>query len=408
VTLVDIHDQGDLNNSMNDLPHTIDAPTTGERLLSIFDKTRRRGIGWLLRRIKEEVSTPSTPATRALRNALAAVERSFIRRVKAPLRSDESDAVLYFFYDVEACPITYDAVSYLCDAEIERRQLGLEQIHVVVVPGRANGLREEQPDYEQAVAPEARRFRLHHLLIPLFRLLPSCTGYTVCATRQEAHTRWLLGAHHVFPRGYTVTFPVLPNMRGPCEAALRGETVFPMLQAPAQALAYVRQFLDARAAGRRVVVINLRRYGFMPTRNSTDANWVAFARGLDAARWLPVFVLDTDGAHDLRPDLEGFVIFHSAPWNIELRMALYELADLTMAIAQGPMELCWLNHRCRYAMFVRPNSSSHTTPRALREACGFEENQTPPYAVAGQRWVWTSDDLPVLRSVFQEITGDRA
>ena len=386
---------------MKETPSPFSEPTTLERLLSTFAKTRERGIGWLLRRVRKEVLTPSFAVTRATRRGLAAIERSMSWRARRGARED----ALYFFLDLEVCPITYDVVSYLGSADIHRRQLRLEHIHIVVVPGRTDGVREEQLDYEQAVDPESRRFRLHNMVIPLFRLLPSCTGYTVCATRQEAHASWSVSTRHIFPEGYTVTFPLAPNRLGLCEAARRGEAVFPMLRAHPQAITYVRQFLDPRAAGRRVVVINLRRYGFMPARNSNDTNWIAFARGLDATKWLPVFVLDTDEANDLRPDLDGFVIFHAPPWSVELRMALYELADLTMAIAQGPMELCWLNHRCRYAMFVRPNSSPHTTLRAIREN-GFEENANPPYAVPGQRWVWTSDDLPIIRSVFEEMTGD--
>jgi hypothetical protein len=331
-------------------------------------------------------------------------------RLRAPHVSATRDDVLYFFLDLEVCPITFDCASYLAGAELARRRLGLASSHVVIVPGKEGGLREEPPDYEQAVGPERRHWRLHHIVVPLLGLVPACKGYTLCASREEAHAMFFAGARHVYPAGYTVTFPVAPNPREAAEAALRGEGVLPMLRARPQALAYMRQFLAPLSGeDRRIVAISLRRHRYSPSRNSNDADWIAFAKGLDPERWLAVLVLDTDQAHEpIDGDLAGLTVCHSAAWNLDLRMALYELADLTMAVAQGPMELCWFNDRCRYAMFVRPNSSPHTTPRAIREVVGIGEGETPPYAVAGQRWVWTSDELAMIRSTFEEMTAGGA
>jgi hypothetical protein len=152
-------------------------------------------------------------------------------------------------------------------------------------------------------------------------------------------------------------------------------------------------------------VINLRQYAYMPGRNSNDANWIAFARELDKSRWLPVFVLDTAVALDPKPpELEELVVCDPVPFNIELRMALYELADLTMAVTQGPMELCWLNDHCRYASFVKPGSSIHTTDEVYLDR-GYDIGKGPPFMTANQRWVWEYDELPIIRRVFLEMTG---
>jgi hypothetical protein len=309
-----------------------------------------------------------------LRNSLASVERRALRGIGAlsgvlPNGRPYSRDTLYFFLDLEVSPITFDLVTYLATAELYRRRHGLKNIHVIVVPGSIDGMREETADYAAVVPPEARWWRLHNLAIPIFRLLPSCTGYTVCASR--------------------------------------GEAVLPMFRATSQALDYMRHFLEPRAAGRHILVINLRRYEYMAGRNSNDANWIAFARELDKKRWMPVFVLDTAVALDPKPpELEEFVVCDAAPFNIELRMALYELADLTMAVAQGPMELCWLNHRCNYAMFVKPGSSVHTTEEIYRER-GYDIGKGPPFMASNHRWVWEYDELPVIRSVFAEITGEQ-
>ena len=373
------------------------------RFYAVLAKIWERGPIWFLRRIKREFFVPSTGPTKTLRNIRVAFEHTFFRK-RSSGQFPAAD-VLYFFYDLEICPITYDMVTYLAIAEMCRRREGLAGIHVVIVPGTVNGLREEVPEYEAAINHESRHWRLHNLVIPLFRLLPTCTGYTVYGTRQEAIDGIYSSAGHIFPEGYSVSRPVGPRPSDICDAARAGETVHPLIRATPQGLSYMRQFLEPRARGRRIVVINLRRYAFMPARDSQDENWFAFAKGLDSSKWMPVFVLDTDVALDLPPPaLDDFVVCHAVPWSIGLRMALYELADLTMAIAQGPMELCWLNDRCRYAFFVRPGSSPHTTDETFIEH-GFEPGKDPPYAVAGQRWIWASDDLPVIRSVFSEMTS---
>jgi hypothetical protein len=244
------------------------------------------------------------------------------------------------------------------------------------------------------------------MVIPMFRLLPSISGYTVCASRADAQLIRESSYSNIFPVDYSVRFPAIPPTPEVCNAARRGIAVLPMLRSSPQAMAYIRQFIEPRAHGRRVVVINLRQYDYMPARNSNVKAWLEFAKSLDSARWLAVFVLDTSVANDPRaPELDGLNICEIAAWNVELRMALYEVADLTMGPAQGPMELCWLNDRCRYAMFVKPDSSPQTSEWGVSKH-GFEMNKSPPYAVDGQRWVWSSDDYSAIRAVFEEMSGD--
>jgi hypothetical protein len=375
-----------------------------KRLYALVEKVQRRGIEWLCQRIKREFLLPTTGPTRVLGKVRVSFER-WGRRIIRRAPPSNGD-ILFFFLDLEVCPITYDAVTYLAIAELRRRELNLSAIHVVVVPGTVEGLRAETPDYETAIDAEARRWRLHNLVVPLFRLLPSCTGYTIFGSRDEALRGPYARAEHVFPVGYSVNVAKAPIPREICDAARAGRFALPMFRATPKGLAYMRQFLEPRAQGRRIVVINLRHSAFMPVRNSTDENWFTFARELDQTRWLPVFVLDTDVALAPVPrELDEFVVCHAAAWNNELRMALYELADLTMSIGQGPMELCWFNDRCRYAFFLRPNASPQSSDEAHR-AHGFEIGKNPPYAVAGQRWVWASDDLPIIRSVFTEMTAE--
>ena len=379
-------------------------PTGIGRLLALPRKIRKQGMSWAWQRVGREFLVPTTGWTRWLASARVRLEHYGLRSRGGATKADAD--TLYYFLDLEVCPITYDVVSYLAGADMHRRDLGLSKLHVVVVPGTVQGVRAETAQYEAAIDIEARKWRLHNLVVPLFHLLPSCAGYTMYGSREEALKGLYAHAQHIFPVGYSVNVPNMPLKRLPVEAARAGKKVMPMFRATPKALAYMRDFLEPRAKGRRVVVLNLRNSPSYPVRNSTDANWFAFAHELDRTNWLPVFMMDTNVAmRPPPPELDGFLVCETAPWNSELRLALYELADLTMSIGQGPMELCWLDDHVRYVMFVRRNSSPQATDEYHRFT-GFEVDQNPPYAVPGQRWVWLNDDLPVIRQAFHEMTGD--
>ena len=380
------------------------------RLAAAIAKVQRRGLGWAVRRAQAEIQLPTSAPGRLARNVSAAIERAYLRGTAVlarvlPNRGGLSRDTLYVFVDLEIVPITFDVVTGLGTAELYRRRHGFNDIHIVVVPGKDAGLKEEAVDYAVVLGEDALRWRLHNLLIPIFRLLPSCKGYAVCGSRREAYANWFAKTKNVFPVGYSVSFPTTFEKREASDAARAGESVLPMYRATPKALEYMRRFLKPRAAGRRVVVINLRSYAYMPARNSNDATWYAFARELDKSQWLPVFVLDTDVALDPKPaELEEFVVCDAVPFNIELRMALYELADLTMAVTQGPLELCWLNDRASYVSFVKPGSSIHSTDDHYRER-GYDIGKGPPFMAPNHRWVWEYDELPIVRSVFAEVTA---
>lgn len=378
-------------------------PSTAQRLVGAARKTRARGGAWLRRRLREEYRTPTTAPGMLLRRGMVALQDATVGALRAVLRAPaylgaQHGRVLYFFYDLDVCPITYDIASYLALAELERRERGLDSIHVIVVPGTR--LVEEAKDYQAAVGPEARRARLAEMVIPVLDLLPSCKGYTICPSRGHAAALRLVFARHIFPPDYRPGFPVFPSARELRARARRGVPVFPMLRATEAAVRAVRGFLAHRVGDRRVLVVTLREYEYMPARNSNVANWAAFADGLDPRRYAVVFVRDT--IRSLEPDLPELgrhIVFEAASWNVGLRMALYELAFLNLAIMHGPMELCWYNGAVRYLVFVGLDTAPQTTPEALTRN-GFEIGRSLPFARETQRWVWEPDDLPVIRREF--------
>jgi hypothetical protein len=142
----------------------------------------------------------------------------------------------------------------------------------------------------------------------------------------------------------------------------------------------------------------------MPARNSSMQAWIAFARALDPARFMPVFVPDLEQTLNGRTqELQGFVVLGEAAWNLGLRMALYERAHISMGVNTGPMGLCWLNARTHYATLkMAPADVPQTSPAFYREL-GFEPGRSLPFASPTQELVWQDDTLEAIQRAFTRI-----
>jgi hypothetical protein len=301
-------------------------------------KLRTEGFTWLKSRLASEVASPSTRigqtmhlfARRGL-GAVAAIPRAVRRSVAA--NPPHADDVLFAFYDLEVAPVTFDFLWFLAAADLERRRLGLKSVHVVIVPGDHDGVRRERDDYELVIDATARQARIQNILIQACRVLPSCGGLTLATSRAEAAFLRSVVARHILPVDYELALPVFPGPHSCLQAARQGQGGIACLRAPAEELRAVDAWAKTHAGSRRLVAITLRRYSYMPARNSNLPAWIAFARSLDASRYCPVFVPDTnDTIKGLPAELRDFVVFPEAAWNVSLRMALYERAFINLGI----------------------------------------------------------------------------
>src|SRR6266498_2251635 len=142
-------------------------------------KLRTEGFAWLKSRLASETAFPSTRigqtmhlfARRGL-GAVAAIPRALRRSVAADY--PHAHEVLFAFYDLQVAPVTFDFLWFLAAADLERRRLGLKSVHVVIVPGRHDGVRRERDDYELVIDATARQARVQNILIQACRVLPSC------------------------------------------------------------------------------------------------------------------------------------------------------------------------------------------------------------------------------------------
>jgi hypothetical protein len=366
------------------------------RFTSLPYTVRSEGLAWVWRRVRYR--TPTTAWGRVvhawLRRVLGAV-LTLPRQIQGPTGSSRASAdTLYAFYDLQVAPITYHACWFAAAADLARRRRGLGRVHFVIVPGTKGGVREERAVYEAAVDAAQRIWRVHNVVIPILTLVPSCTGYTLLPDRRAAESLRADAGDRLYPEHYE---PALPVSHHPSELlTLRPEELagIGVLRSSVQGLRYVERWMAPRRHGRRVITVTLRDYAFMTARNSNLDAWTAFARHLNPAKYLPVFVLDTERTLDPWPaELRGFEVFREASWNVGLRMALYESSYLNLGVNNGPLFLAAMNDRTRLLIFkmITP-SVPQTTEEFVRQE-GFQIGGQLPFATPVQRLVW-EDDVP--------------
>lgn len=364
-------------------------------------KLRENGLIWFLRRIVKELVSPTTGPGKYVSffsgffYYLLSKPINFLA-FKTGFHSKAKDT-LYFFYDFDVEPITFDFGWALCIANARREELGLTHLRIIFVPGRVSGLRNETPDYDKIIGFDARNWRVNSIILPILQLLPARHGFVFCADRNEAMFIREKQAQFVYPEKYTVAFP---TSHAP-QLAMYYQQKMLTFKADSQAISYISEWQKQHAFNKKLIVITLRQYAFSPERNSNIAEWAKFANALNKEEFLVVFIPDTESALLSIPvELERFYFFKPACWNLNLRAALYELAYINLGVNNGPMILCWCNPNCAYITF---KTFAKNVPQASLEVMidrGFIFGQNPKFANQFQKWVWEEDVFELIHHEF--------
>ena len=386
---------------------TIPEPPGG--LPRFFFKLRHGGLSWIFRRLHSELVLPTTKPGKRLHIAIRKTLSLFLSPIRYFQKmysgqSSYAEDILYAFYDLKVEPITFDFLWFLTGADLERRKRGLEQIHVVIVPGPVEGLRTEDPQYEIDVPQEARRWRIHNILLGATTLLPCCTSVTLAGSRIEASNIRSQAGSNVYPPVYETALPSAHHPNDSLRLAKEGIRPIGVLRATSQGLRYIDQWILVHGKDKRLLAITIRDYAFGAARNSNLKAWADFVRQLDQNLWLPVFVLDTERTLDKLPNqIQGVSVFREVSWNLGLRMAFYQRAWLNLGVNNGPMALCWLNDLTRYLTFKIVTPSVSQTTLAFNLSRGFEAYESLPFASPFQKWIWEDDALSVICREFESM-----
>lgn len=367
-------------------------PSLWQRLLLIPRKLRQKGLRWFLMRVGQMSGVS--------RFWIPFCNRFFIWSGF----NDYNKDVLNVYYDLDLYPISYDVAYFLVAADIERRRLGLGKLHVVFAKLSAEEYGDNSSGTNSVIDFYSRDWRFRNLALPLSALIDATSGVTVCVTRAQAK-EWLVRSHHLYPSMASSLWQRenLPAIYRQVVESLKFADGGG-LRAPRQALRYAQQWADQYGDGRKLVVITLRQYQIDPERNSDLDAWIAFARSLDSAIYAPVFIPDTDYVFDAsRSRLNEFLVFEAAAWNVELRMAIYELAYVNLMVNSGTGMLCALNAKCRYLMFKLLVPNVHLASEATIRNQGFLPGHSPRFATPEQKWVWEPDSFDIIRREFDAL-----
>lgn len=274
-------------------------------------------------------------------------------------------------YDLSKGPASYDFVTWLARAEMERRASGTkERLRVAFVDGPQDGFR-AQKDTQNV---EEKRQLLDHVLRPVLSLFDAIED-------------------PVAADGYQYHYWYKPMT----DAARKGVDI-PKCRAPLGDVMQMCRWLDIKRMY-CPVTITLRETRYAPGRNSNIAAWTEFARRRRAEGFGVVFVRDTAKADE---PLEDFTTCPAAARDVRARLALYSRAHCNMITANGPAELLQFSD---YPFVEMKNSFD---PNFWWRFAGINPPESLPWLGNHQVTAWQSDTVENIEAAWQAWQAAKA
>lgn len=231
------------------------------------------------------------------------------------------------FLDLAVCPVSYDAVVFMVKAEMERRRIGAERMHVVIV-----GEVRKKPQYDEHEA----HWRLWNIVIPacqLFNATVTLAADWLQAKRIASDKEWKCWP----PDWDHQTLKDRRHLIGDVIAAANMGVEIPRVQASEHARRKVRDWW-----GDSPVVTMTLRNTYLWQRNTDAAAWGAACRHITERGYRVEILQDTDTA---LCSGHGYGEF-----NLDLRASCYAEAALNLQANNGAASLCWFG-LTPYVMF---------------------------------------------------------
>ncbi|XUM19754.1 6-hydroxymethylpterin diphosphokinase MptE-like protein [Bradyrhizobium oligotrophicum S58] len=269
-------------------------------------------------------------------------------------------------YDLSQAPASYDFVTWLARAEMERRARGAtERLRVAFVNGPADGFR-ARADVQNI---DEKRQLLDKVMRPALALFD--------AVEDDAAADGYL--YHYWYRPMT-------------DAARAGGAV-PRCRSPIAAVMQMNCWLAGKGMT-RPITITLRETRYSTVRNSDIDAWTEFARRRRAEGYDVVFVRDTAKADE---PIGDFVTCPNAARDVWARLALYSRATCNMITANGPAELLQFSD---YPFVEIKNSYD---PAFWRRFGGIDApNESLPWLGPHQVTTWEQDTVDNIENAWSQ------
>lgn len=283
------------------------------------------------------------------------------------------------YYDLACCPVSYDIVSFLMWVERIRLERGEPSVDIKILPGPAEGFRR---DHMWPYSAAERRTILYGVVVPMCRLLPSCSSVEVLGKRVDAVPRSIgHGEYSISFKEFCTTYA------NSCRPLRIGGAV---------------------ACSVKRVTITLRECEHWPERNSNLDEWLSAAKELAKLGYNMIIVRDTAQA-EVPFEFDLGVIspatYPEASTDLAVRGLLYSEANLNLFINNGP---AWFALALNVPTLIfRPITETTCWAHTAEAMKGFGvvKDQQMKGAPEHQRLVWlpeTADNIVMeVRKFFK-------
>lgn len=321
--------------------------------------------------------------------------------IKGPQPETPVSKCLYAVWDFEVCPITFDFINFLILADIQRERLQFDSIQFLLLPGPHNGHR------DQAVhSLNEKNYRIGSIVLPAISLLKcQAKALSFCSREDAAQFISTKSKNSIFPNGYTVEQPV--NFYGwrNCRQAFEEGYSLQRLKAEPRSTEIIADWYERNCQGKRLLTFSLRESFYEAERNSDVEAVKRFISELDKEKYVAVVLRDLDRIS------EGFSEWQSvgatdgqfAVWDIRIRQALYEKADMNFFVNNGPFVLALFSKTINYAVFKMLTSSVFVTSDKYFEMHGWKVGDNFWGACKNQNIFWEDESIDGFRKVLREF-----
>ncbi len=338
-------------------------------MFDIVKKIKIYGVRWLIRRIQRELRAPSYSFGKVIAIRVESF-RVLLRQLYRPSIVNKDIEHQLIVWDFNSKPYTFDFAHFLAYAETFARNNGKETLFVYFVMKKDHEPL-GQNIYNDIVGEASQKWRFTNIIIPLVDLYPACAGYCVLS-KEDSITPYIEGKS-VFPQGYSGTYDPPITYREIYDAL--ESNIFRGFETSTQGMEYIEKWRQSKGIKTPIVCITLRQYSYDTSRNSDITSWVQFASWVSKRGYTPVFIPDTDACWESRELIDKYHVFNEGCWNLGLRLALYELADVNFFYLNGCASPATLSKTIRYIFMVPIIEGSLEAGIGVNESYGWSEDQ---------------------------------
>jgi hypothetical protein len=242
-------------------------------------------------------------------------------------KEEKNQDYLICIYDCAMLPVTFNIVEFLAVYNYIAMK-SKRKFYLVIID--SDLVKETKVrDIDSCLGTASHLYRMRNLLPPLVELFPENAGYSIIKNRQ--HYQSLIGNKEVFPKKYTPN-AYLSNNVDLAEYADAGRGVA-KIRSTDYAKRLIKNILGP--IEKDLITITLRRSNFDPARNSDLVEIEKFIRFIKSMGLSIVAIPDVDNPKEYAPIKEEDICSALA-FNIDLRVATYELAKINFFASNGP------------------------------------------------------------------------